>query len=215
MEQDALRGRDPTDPTSLEFFQLYEEEPGGGAARGSRGASAAGVGAASHRGAACRPRSHGVESRRTCAAVGAPTGGRAQALRCREPRAGDRSAQNLTRLHPSSVRLSVSRSSWWNSLWKCLCWRRSSWHAAGTQLALHGASAPHPMGPTRRDSPPAQVGTQILGSIVDKVVDVPVTVLHKLQQSVPPSQFINRVLDIPTVPQRQVRAVPNCAELRI
>ena len=65
-----------------------------------------------------------------------------------------------------------------------------------------------------RDSPPAQGGLQILGSaavpkiqeqIVDKAVDVPVTMLHKLQQAVFQIQFFNRVLDISVMPQKQLR----------
>ena len=64
------------------------------------------------------------------------------------------------------------------------------------------------------DSPPAQGGKQILGSAgVDQTVDVPVTMLHKFQQFhefgilVPQLQFIDTVLDISVLPQRQVRPV--------
>ena len=46
----------------------------------------------------------------------------------------------------------------------------------------------------------------------DKAVDVPVTMLHKFQESVPQIQFIDRVLDIPVMSQRQVRMVLNYAE---
>ena len=110
--------------------------------------------------------------------------------------------------------------------WKCLSPSRSSWHTAGTQrasvgarslrgqggLLLDGGNQLHQVGPPRRDSPPAQGDIQILGTaavpkiqkqIVDKAVDVLVTMLHKFQQSVPQIQSIDRVLDIPVMPQRQ------------
>ena len=68
----------------------------------------------------------------------------------------------------------------------------------------------------RRKPPPARAVCKYWAArsleIVDKAVDVPVTMLHMFQQSVPLIQFIDRVLDIPVVPQRQVRMVPNCAE---
>ena len=54
---------------------------------------------------------------------------------------------------------------------------------------------------------------QIQEQIADKAVDVPVIMLHKFLQSVPQIQFIDRVLDIPVMPLRQVRTVPNCAEV--
>ena len=84
------------------------------------------------------------------------------------------------------------------------------WHP----LAPRGWSAPTtPGGPGQRDSPPAQGGTQILGSLPSLTVDVPVTMLHKFLQFyvvyililVPQIQFIDRVLDTAVVPQRQVR----------
>ena len=46
---------------------------------------------------------------------------------------------------------------------------------------------------------------------MDKAGDVPVTMLHKFQLSVPQIQFIDRVLDTPVMPQGQVRTMPNCA----
>ena len=97
--------------------------------------------------------------------------------------------------------------------------------AAGRTLVDHvepsGGWRAHATGARRRDSPPAQGGKQTLGAapvpqiqeqIVDveaPVVDVLVTMLHKFQQpyefdilKVPQIQFIDRVLDIPVMPQR-------------
>ena len=61
---------------------------------------------------------------------------------------------------------------------------------------------------------------QVQEQIVDKAADVPVTMHDQVpavradrQWFVPQIQFIDRVLDIHVMPQRQVRTVPNCAEL--
>ena len=70
--------------------------------RSGRAAGAARAGPAAHRGAACRLRSHGADSRCTCAADGGPTGGRTQALRQLGARAGYRRAQDLTGRHPAA-----------------------------------------------------------------------------------------------------------------
>ena len=95
-------------------------------------------------------------------------------------------------------------------------WRPATAGGCGTDVT--------PSGTTRRDSPPAQGGKQILDNaavpkiqeqIVDVealVADVPVTMLYKFQRSDPQIQFLGRVLGIPVAPQRQVRTVPNCAE---
>ena len=70
--------------------------------RSGRAARAARAGPAARRGAACRPCSNGTDPRRTCAADGGPTGGRAQALRQLGARAGHRRAQDLTGRHPAA-----------------------------------------------------------------------------------------------------------------
>ena len=73
--------------------------------------------------------------------------------------------------------------------------------------------------------PPAEGGIHTLGAapgpqFPDKAVNVPVTMLHKFQQTqlfenleVPQIQFIDRVLDIAGLPQKPARTVPNCAEM--
>ena len=72
-----------------------------------------------------------------------------------------------------------------------------------------------------RQAPGPQIQEQIVAkdALGTPVADVPVTVLHKFQQTklfenleVPLFQFIDRVLDMAGMPQRQVRTVPNCAE---
>ena len=107
---------------------------------------------------------------------------------------------------------------------ECQCRSRSSWHAAGAQLALNGArllrgggasggSWAHATsrGTPEEDSPTAQGGIQILGK--DDVVDVPVDTQLEFQQSkyekvkVPQIQFLDRVPDIPVVPQRRACTV--------
>ena len=72
--------------------------------RSGRAAGAASAGPAARRGAddrvlrACAD----ARSRRSCAADGGPTGGRAQALRQLGARAGYRRAQDLTGRHPAA-----------------------------------------------------------------------------------------------------------------
>ena len=74
-----------------------------------------------------------------------------------------------------------------------------------------GATLRRVRGTAPRASPPAQGGIQILGSAgVHQAVDVPVTMLDKFQQFyefdilVPHLQFIDRVLDIAVMLQRQL-----------
>ena len=76
----------------------------------------------------------------------------------------------------------------------------------GVAVPAGGWTAPTtPGGPAQRDSPPAQGGTQILGSLPSLTVDVPVTMLDKIQQSmpekleVPQIQFLDRLVDIQLV----------------
>ena len=70
--------------------------------RSGRAAEAARAGPEARRGAACRLCSNGTDPRRTSAADGGPAGGRPQALRHCNSRAGHRSAQDPTGLHPAS-----------------------------------------------------------------------------------------------------------------
>ena len=82
---------------------------------------------------------------------------------------------------------------WRSSWWKCPCWSWSSWHAAGAQAALPGATQRGTRGwcactTLGGEAPPAQGGFQKLGAEptlqgVGQVADVPVIMLHKSQQS--------------------------------
>ena len=66
--------------------------------RSGRAAGATGEGSEAHRGADGRRRSHGADPRSSCAAAGGQVGGRAEDRRPLCAGAGDRSAQDLSRV---------------------------------------------------------------------------------------------------------------------
>ena len=140
---------------------------------------------------------------------------------------------------PSRSECRSGLRSWRNSWWKCRCLpsatasssrrcRRLCCHGTWMQVASDGATARDqgsstggclahsmPSGPSRRDSPPAQGGIEVLGRAeahLAPVVDVPATKQLKNLQSFefldePQIQFIDRLLLLPVSPQRQVRTV--------
>ena len=127
--------------------------------RSGRAAGAARAGPAARRGASCRLCSNGTDPRRTSAADGGPAGGSAD---CRDLRS-------------------------WSCAFLMIVMDTSGAGSWGPLGCISGGFAPlTPSGNPRRDTPPAQGGIWILGKAeVWLVVDVPVTVHYKFQQSSP------------------------------
>ena len=119
-------------------------------------------------------------------------------------RSAPRSLQQAEQLvHvPVPKMLEVSRG---RDSWRCMVRDRCEGEGVST-----GGSWAHgtPSGPRRWDSPPAQgciLGSAAVPKIQEQIVettgDVPVTMLHKFQQSVPQIHSFDRVLAIPVLPQ--------------
>ena len=101
------------------------------------------------------------------------------------------------------------RNSWWKCRRSCLSLSASSRvqmaTLGGSSLGQRGSTGGEwapltPSGPPHRVTPPGQGGMEILAAatVADVVVvDVPVNMQHKFQQSLVLPQFINRVVAIP------------------